>query len=1760
MKQKFLQILALLALVVVPWTGQAQSGCTIRVAGEDSYGDGWNGGSLDIIQGTDTLANFTLATGSTGELNVVLPTDDPVSFVWNSGSYGSEVTVYIYDGGNTLAHSVNNPTAGTIYTMSSPCPSCLPATQLTASDVTTDGFTLSWTASTTATSYAIYLDGSLVTDGVTATSYTFSGLNANTLYSVSVQAVCSVDDSANIVSRDVRTSCGLTVLPYSTGFEDAAFNGAWYPCWDSTIHAGTDPSVNNNTVHTGTYSMYLQATSSESYNLVVGPEMDATGDNIYVRFWANMNGGGWLKAGVITDATDTSTFIPLVTIENVSGWNEYEFNTAALDPTAEYRVAWLGYRSVYYSQRIASIDDIYISEIPSCLRVADLAVVDSLTDSTSLTISWVDPNAGASFTVRYWAATGDTVEMTGVTDTFYTATNLTANTQYYFEVVVNCGSEDAEAMATSGRTACGSLVIPFAEGFEDEGALSCWQVINPAYNTGRSTNAASTGSASFLFYYTTNPPEYLISPVIANADEGVTVEFQYKRYSSSYNESFQVGYSTTGDSVEAFTWEAETTDANEAFQLYSTTFPAGTKYVAIKYTAYDAYGLYIDDINLQQPADCAPVSMLTFDTATATTATIHWTAGEGQSAWYVRVGGDLYDAYDTNYTITGLSAMTEYTAMVAANCSGDSSAWRSISFRTGCTGEMCEISVTSNDSYDYGYYAPTLHVVQNGVELASVNGYTETVGVCSDMPVLILYEAPSYSYGAEPMATILDGGDAELFNGVTTAFSTGDTLLNILAPCPTCITPNGVMATVVDSAMLTFVWDVVPGNTYLTSFNGGAFTVNNTGSQTEYNLDANTVYTFSVKAVCSVGDTSNARTISQKTACGQMAIPYVEDFETSTGNEVPSCWTAVLGNPMVSDYAYYAHGGNNSLVVASGDMIASSAIPLQGDSIYVSFWAELSYAGTLEAGVVTNPLFDSTFVPMVTVPATGDYALYEFNTSTLSPDSVYYLAFRVSGGYYSAYIDDINIDRYEGCMYPTALTATPDTVAASVALSWTNNALSSDFVVEYRENGNNTWSAPINVPGSTSYTLTGLDYSTSYEIRVGLACGSDTLWATTTAMTACQMHTLPYFENFNSADGTLPPCWDYTNASYFHWNRWTTHAETSGNGEMMVGSYSAGEAAILPLMNAPLVKLEISFDAKLGNVSEGDAIMMGAYDNATGTIEWLDSLTIPGQCRESFVRFTYNYLSYTGIGDRIAIGHSHNHPSDWGMAIDSIIVVELANCNPPENLTAHNTMYPNTADDVYFTWTVNNDGAVPSGYQVYIDTITSTAVIDSVADSLLINVDTNYYMPPINTLAEGAHYRLFVRSVCGTNIRSGWVEMQNGFATDEYWMNNTGVADTIVGCDFIIYDNGGPVAGYFHNSNSTLVIQAGETGRELQLQGGFFSHGDDPNTFTVYDGIGVNDSAILYSRNVTSMTETIDSVLATSTTGALTITFTSGYYAALGYELYIHCVGDASCEKPTNLQVEMVGEGQAYATWNSTGASLYRVYHHASGDSVWNMNPTTTNSITLSGLPADVNYDFYVVAYCSSDDYSAPSIIRHFNTHYDVPVCDPVSDLSVSDVSQTSATLAWVSDGNLWEVELNGTVVSTTDNPCALSGLTAGTDYSVRVRNVCDVETGFYSEWSAAVDFTTDTVPVEPQGIDDVAGAAAVAMYPNPASSTVTIDIKGVGSDASVSVIDLNGRICGTWKSENGQLVIDLGSYARGAYFVRVTGEAASVIRKLILR
>ena len=1783
---------------------------------------------LHVYQGGSELVSVKNATQL-----VSVCSGDPVTIIYGAPTYSwYNPSATILDGGGTELFSGGTgsySTGDTLLNIAVPCPSCIPPL-VTVESLDSENVTLSWVPRSTSTGYVLYVDGEEL-ESTTDTSYTFSGLTENTQYVFGVQSICSADDSSNVATISVRTACGTMPIPLSVDWEDIAYNGAWPECWTRILNHNSDPSVNNNNNHTpgGTYSMFMLA--SYDYNMFASREVPLPGNDIYVRFAARLNGSGsWIKAGVMTNIYDTSTFIPMVEVSGTD-WAEYEFTTDTLDATETYYIAWLGYGTSSWSA-LGHVDDIYIDEIPSCMRVTDL-VADSV-DSTMVIISWVDSiNSGATYTVVNLT---DSTEYTGVVGTTYTFTDLNPSTGYTFSVAAECGGENGEARTITVRTACGTVQIPATEGFEDAGALTCWQVYGNGYYTGRSTGAAHSGSASFLFFYTYSGSEYIVSPRLGGTDDGMRLKFYYKRYSSYYSEGFKVGYSTTDDGDSSFVWGETITDPSDEWQLFDAIYPAGVKYIAIDYTTTENYGIYIDDINFMLPPDCMPVSLLMTDTASemgATSATLIWEPGsDDQNRWYVMLDSTVYEANAASYTLTDLSPRTTYTAYVAADCMGDTSEWQSVTFTTGCPDGECVMEVTSsNVEYpSYAYASPTLDVYQNGELAATVWAETKQISVCEGMPVVVLYTVPNYTYYT-PIATVVDGGGAELFDGNTSDYSTGDTLAYLSQPCPSCMTPSGVMVAEVDSAAITFVWtvdyDVLQ---YQVSFNGGAWVTPATaGVYQSYGLDPDSLYTFSVRAICEVGDTSYTRTVSARTTCGMMTVPYSEGFEGGVDGERPACWYTVQGDPVVGDGA---NTGNNSMALTCNNnvpvMVASQPIPLPGDSIYVSFWARGGsysyYAGTIEVGMMTNPLFDTTFVTMVTISST-DYAMYEFNTSTLNHDSTYYLAFRYtnSSNYYHADIDDINVRLDEGCLYPASLVATPSTSVPQVTVTWVNNAALSDFVVCYRQ-GTGDWSTPVDVMGTT-YTFTGLGYSSTYEFRVGLICGTDTLWSSVSASTMCGVQSLPYYENFYSATGELPPCWDFTNSSYFHWNRWTTHAESSGDGEMMAGTGSAGEAAILPEFSAPIGKIEISFDAKLGSYSEGDGMMMGVYDDATSTVTWLDTLADVDQGRENFLRFTYNYRNYTGgYGNRIAIGHSHNNPSDWGFAIDSIVVQELPDCNAPENVTVNNSRYPNTADDVYFTWTVSGDFA-PTMWQLYIDTVTSTTPIDSVDESLLISTDTTYYHVPVNMLAEGAHYRFFVRSVCAEGIMySNWVELQNGFATDEFWMNQSSAFDTITGCDFIIYDNGGPVAGYQHNSNSNLIIQAGETGRELQLQGGFFSHGDDANTFTVYDGMGTSGE-VLYTRNNTGMSETIDSVLATTTTGAMTITFTSGYYAALGYELYIHCVGAATCPRPTNLAVEMTSPTTAHATWDATGAGSYRVYHRVEGASVWNMLGTTTNSVDFTALPVDTNYEFCVVAVCTATDTSAPSIIRHFNTHYVEP-CEAVENITV-EATTTTAVVDWTSTGSLWEIEvIGGETVSTSVKPYTLTDLTAGTEYGIRVRNVCDDENELYSDWSEVFTFTTQNVVMytitvnanndawgsvsgggvfeegtttvitatanagytfvkwqdddvnairtitvtadalytaifaEGTGVDDIDGNASIALYPNPASTSVTIDVAGFTGTAIVSIVDLNGRNCGEWKTENGKVVVDLSSFASGAYFVRVAGENANAVRKLVVK
>ena len=308
-------------------------------------------------------------------------------------------------------------------------------------------------------------------------------------------------------------------------------------------------------------------------------------------------------------------------------------------------------------------------------------------------------------------------------------------------------------------------------------------------------------------------------------------------------------------------------------------------------------------------------------------------------------------------------------------------------------------------------------------------------------------------------------------------------------------------------------------------------------------------------------------------------------------------------------------------------------------------------------------------------------------------------------------------------------------------------------------------------------------------------------------------------------------------------------------------------------------------------------------------------------------------------------------------------------------------------------------------------------------------------------------------------------------------------------------------------------------------------------------------------------------------TAATTYTF-SGLVPEISYTVGVRAVCSGSysswtvrsittpahaCAVPTNVSAISVTSTTATISWTDgeAGQSAWQIAVAGTGfaDTV----DVTTNPYTLTGLPNGVTYTVKVRAVCgegSASEWSAPAT-------FTTTSCEPVTGVTVNPntITANSAVVSWTAPQGATNFEIeygmngfnqgNGTIVAVTGTSHTLTGLSATTVYDVYVRTVCGE--GVTSAWSSVVDFTT----ADGEGIDDV-NSAAISLYPNPASSTVTLT--GIEGAAMVTVVDMNGRETGKWTVVDGTLTIDVTEMAQGAYFVRIVGEQVNAIRKLIVR
>ena len=95
----------------------AQCGYVIEM--QDSYGDGWNGASIDVT--INGLLSYNVSAAGTGDtVSVDVLSGDAVDFSFNSGSYDNEITFQITDPtGASLGSFGPSPATGSFLTHTS---------------------------------------------------------------------------------------------------------------------------------------------------------------------------------------------------------------------------------------------------------------------------------------------------------------------------------------------------------------------------------------------------------------------------------------------------------------------------------------------------------------------------------------------------------------------------------------------------------------------------------------------------------------------------------------------------------------------------------------------------------------------------------------------------------------------------------------------------------------------------------------------------------------------------------------------------------------------------------------------------------------------------------------------------------------------------------------------------------------------------------------------------------------------------------------------------------------------------------------------------------------------------------------------------------------------------------------------------------------------------------------------------------------------------------------------------------------------------------------------------------------------------------------------------------------------------------------------------------------------------------------------------------------------------------------------------------
>ncbi|HJJ42386.1 MAG TPA: fibronectin type III domain-containing protein [Methanocorpusculum sp.] len=767
----------------------------------------------------------------------------------------------------------------------------------------------------------------------------------------------------------------------------------------------------------------------------------------------------------------------------------------------------------------------------------------------------------------------------------------------------------------------------------------------------------------------------------------------------------------------------------------------------------------------------------------------------------------------------------------------------------------------------------------------------------------------------------------------------------------------------------------------------------------------------------------------------------------------------------------------------------------------------------------------------------------------------------------------VDCDTSITCIAPNAIITSVDD--QRVTLEWIPGNNESIWEIEYKLTSDTVWTLAGTV-GNSPYVLDNLIPDSDYEIRIRSICSNDySDWTTLSFTTECPpVATLPYIENFNLVSNDFFACWRRgSNADKIIYPRVdslqyvTPPYSIYFHGDMNSYSY-----ATTPRFdeNIRMDSLLISFQMRKASATHYIEVGIITDPNDYSTFVPINIVSPSAVATWELVEISTE--GYMGTGRYIAF-----RTPQWGtdnFYIDDVIIQYIPSCEHVRNLTVDNI----TAHSARITWS-------PGGNEnIWEYLFGEPGTIDLNNDIPILITDS---LIQLGNLNEGTNYEIYVRGRCQNGEYSAWnftgfrttckiptslsssvttttatlswnelgdFEMAYKKTSENIWSSNitvngnmTTIYDLLQGTDYDWRVRKVCDAGNYSNwVNSTFTTICGSPAN-------LTSSVTTTSAILSWDWIG-DFGEIAYKK--TSETNWSDNIMAMGNTISVHNLIPNTDYDWRVRQVCNNVNSDwvnstfttleIICNEPTGL-TSSVTTTTATLSWTETGD--FEMAYKLASTPDWPANTTVTgNSITITDLTPDTNYDWRIRQVCEAIIYSEWTNAT-FQTAAE-PVCPTPTNLTVSNITDNSATLSWEQEENTaieWTLNykpanVNDWTISTiTDNPYTITDLIANTDYEAKIRANC--LNGINGDYTNILTFTT------PVGIKDYTLSNSITLYPNPTSTYIDVKFNHNIRVSELNVYDVYGRLLQTIQVNENPTRINVYDLAAGVYFVRAVAE-----------